>query len=134
MLRNQRGHLRSRVPHEQVAVVGGVHFRQRHPLSVVRNVRREIAVLVFEEHRAVVRFRVIAVNVEELGIALVRLDVEGAAVAVPADERRLELVAGRQIPEIPGGAAHVQVIELVPRLIVGDEEAIVVGKERHRVG
>ncbi len=134
VVRDLDGLFRLHVPDEHIAIVGRVYLHQRHPLPIVGHLVREVAVSILKQHRSRESRGVVAIDVEELRVTLVRNDVKGGAARRPAGELRLQLGSGRDVFLFPGGRSHVEVVQLVPGLIAGQEDAFVVSKERDRVG
>ena len=134
VVRDLDGLFRLHVPDEHVAIVGRVYLHQRHPLPIVGHLIGEVAVSILKQHRSRESRGVVAIDVEELRVTLVRADVKGGAARRPAGELRLQLGSGRDVFLFPGGRSHVEVVQLVPGLIAGQEDAFVVSKERDRVG
>ena len=119
---------------EDVAVQRRVRFVQGDPAPVARDVADLEALVVLVHQGPLVGLCVVAIEVEELRIALVSLDPKGRPIAAPAVELRLQLFARRQIPLFAVRLAHVEVVELVAALIVRVENAVAVREVRDRVG
>jgi hypothetical protein len=75
----------------------------------------------------------VLVDVEGGGVALVGDQEEALAVRRPAGEIGLQVVPGGKVADLAVGRLHVEMVLLVPPLVAGVEEALVVGKVAHRL-
>ena len=114
-----------RAPQIEVGVVGRVRLDQRDPLAVARDAARQVAEVVLEDDGPLQRLRVVAVEIEEARVPLVGADVEGRAIARPAGELGLQLLAWREVLLLAVEHLHVEVVQLVAALVAREQHAIV---------
>src|SRR5207245_3009980 len=117
--------VRRRAPEIDVAVRRPVRLHERDPLAFGRDRGNVETRVVLVDEPAVAGLRVVAIEVEELRVTLVRLDPEGPPIRAPAVELRLQLLAGRQVPLLAVELPHVEVIQLVAALVARVEDTVV---------
>ena len=99
--------------------------------AIGRDVGKVVALVVLEDHLPGVAVGLILVNVEEPLVALVAADEERRVVLGPAVERGFQPFPGRQVGDGALGVLDVDVVQLVPALVAGVEEALIVGEVAH---
>ncbi len=121
-----------RVPQVDVTVRRGNELGKSQPLPIVgEGSRKEPAFVLVEEVTRVGR-RVVAVHVEESGIAFVRSYIESVAFRCPSLELRLQLFPGRQVPLLAIRVEHIKVIQFIPALVAREQNPLVLGEVRDR--